>query len=71
MCGIPRLFQTATGSKFYYFPPEFNEDYGEPAEGEAGLCHETAGGSGIFTRDYSRATVQMDCTAWKGSVTMK
>jgi hypothetical protein len=51
----------------YFFPPEFNADYGEPT----GLCRETAPGSEIFTRDFSKSTVQMDCHSWKGAITMK
>ena len=58
-------------SRDYYFPPEFNMDYGEPAAGEAGLCKETSAGSEVFTREYSKATVQMDCKEWKGEITMK
>merc|ERR1711862_808553 len=54
-------------SRTYLFPPEFNVDYGVPS----GLCKETAPNSGIFTRDYSKATVKMDCNAWEGSITMK
>eukprot|EP01050_Picozoa_sp_SAG11_P028891 SAG11_NODE_7915_length_1081_cov_1.298371_1_plen_61_part_00 len=54
-------------SKHYYFPPEFNVDYGEPA----GLCKESATGSEVFTREYSKSTVTMDCKAWKGSIKMK
>ena len=53
----------------YYFPPEFNVDYGEPVGGA--LCKETAANSEIFTREYSKASVQLDCKAWKGTVTMK
>ena len=58
-------------SKHYYFPPEFNVDYGQPADGAAGLCKETAANSGIFTRDYSKATVQMDCNTWTPTIKMK
>ena len=58
-------------SQQYYFPPEFNVDYGEPASGAAGLCKETATGSDIFTREFSKSTVTMDCKLWKGSVKMK
>lgn len=53
----------------YYFPPEFNVDYGEPVGGA--LCKETAANSEIFTREYSKASVQLDCKAWKGTITMK
>ena len=44
-------------SKFYVFPPELNVDYGEPTE----LCHETAPGSEVFVREWTKSTVQMDC----------
>jgi hypothetical protein len=54
----------------YTFPPEFNEDYGAPAAGAAGLCKETAPGSEVFTRKYSKATVELDCKAWHGKITM-
>eukprot|EP00035_Acanthoeca_spectabilis_P023004 m.447099 g.447099 ORF g.447099 m.447099 type:complete len:428 (+) comp19468_c0_seq1:101-1384(+) len=54
-------------SKQYFFPPEFNVDYGVPSE----LCKETAENSGIFTRDFSKSTVQMDCNKWEGTITMK
>ena len=58
-------------SQQYYFPPEFNLDYGEPGPGRGGLCKETADASQVFTREYSKATVTMDCRAWKGTVIMK
>jgi len=59
-------------SKQYYFPPEFNVDYGEPTTtGAAGLCSETATGSQVFVREFTKANVQMDCNAWKGAITMK
>ena len=49
-------------------PPFFMiRDYGEPT----GLCAETAHGSLVFTRDWTRATVEMDCNSWTPSITMK
>eukprot|EP00937_MAST-01D_sp_MAST-1D-sp2_P004197 g4197.t1 len=54
-------------SRDYHFPPELNEDYGEPS----GLCRETAPGSGVFTRDFSRAIVTMDCNSWAPKIVMK
>ena len=54
-------------SRLYSHPPELSMDYGEPT----GLCAETAPGSSVFLREYSKATVQMDCNAWKGSIMMK
>ena len=54
-------------SQHYLFPPELNEDYGVPSE----LCKETASGSGVFTRDFSKSTVEMNCGTWTGKITMK
>lgn len=53
-------------SKQYTFPAELNLDYGEPSQ----LCSETAEGSGIFKRNYSKATVEMDCNKWDATVIM-
>jgi hypothetical protein len=49
------------------FPDELRVDYGVPA----GLCSETAAGSNVFRREWSKATVEMDCNAYKGTITMK
>ena len=49
------------------FPPELLSDIGEPTE----LCSETAPGSGVFTREWSKASVSMDCNAYVGKVTPK
>ena len=35
------------------------------------LCKETAAGSEVFTREYTKSTVSLDCKAWKGSIKMK
>ena len=49
------------------FPNALKADYGVPT----GLCAETAPGSGVFTRAWSKASVQMDCNAYVGTVTMR
>ena len=54
-------------SQTYEYPDALNADYGEPL----GLCTETAAGSGIFAREWSKATVQMDCNTWTPTITMK
>ena len=54
-------------SRVYEYPEELNRDYGEPL----GLCTETAPNSGVFTREWSKATVKADCNAWESSITMK
>ena len=55
----------------------FNGDYGEPL----GLCKETrapsfsggtyVAGSGVFEREWSKATVRTDCNAWESTITQK
>ena len=54
-------------SKKYAFPPALNADYGEPT----GLCKETSPDSGVFTRDWTKASIQMDCKAYEAKITMK
>ena len=54
-------------SKVYARPAGLDLDYGVPK----GLCKETAVGSQIFTREWSKATIHMDCNTWKGKVVMK
>ena len=64
----PRPIRTHAGcSREYEVPEQINWDFGEPTE----LCHETAPGSGVFTRDYTHATVGMDCTTWTPTLTLK
>lgn len=54
-------------SNSYQYPSElFDADYGEPL----GLCRETAPGSEVFVREWSKATVQMDCRTWTPSFHM-
>lgn len=48
------------------FPEPLSRDYGTPV----GFCEETAPGSGVFARRWTKATVQMDCNAYIGNVTM-
>lgn len=38
--------------KVFEYPPQFNLDVGDAQ----GLCAETAPGSGVFKREYTRAT---------------
>ena len=37
----------------------------------SGLCKETAPNSGIFTRDFSKSSIRMDCNTWTPTITMK
>jgi hypothetical protein len=50
----------------YEYPAEqFNADYGEPL----GLAKEAQGG--VFVREWSKATVQMDCNSYTPTITFK
>jgi len=49
----------------YLFPDALHVDYGEPTE----LCKEVS--NGVFQRDWTKATVEMDCNTWTGKITMK
>ena len=55
------------GTVYPYNASVMNADYGEPE----GLCKETAPESGVFTREWSKSTVKMDCNTWEGTITMK
>lgn len=55
-------------SKNYPFPKEFNLDYGEPVDK---ICKETAPNSGVFTREWTKADVSMDCNTWTPTITWK
>jgi len=48
-------------------PDALRADYGEPLA----LCAESAPGSGVFVREWSKASVSLDCAAWKGVINMK
>ena len=54
-------------SREYEIPEQLNWDFGEPAE----LCKETAPSSGVFTREWTKATIQMDCSSWTPTIKMK
>jgi len=47
--------------------PQLQIDYGTPNE----PMKETGTGTGIFVRDWTKATVQMDCNSFTPSITMK
>ena len=51
----------------YELPPQATIDYGEPLN----FCTETALNSGIFTREYTKFTIEMDCGAFQATFTPK
>merc|ERR1719331_1751610 len=54
-------------SREYQVPEQINWDYGTPT----GLCKETAPNSGVFVREWTKATIQMDCNTWTPKITLK
>ena len=54
-------------SREYQVPEQLNWDYGEPT----GLCKETAANSSVFTREWTKASIEMDCNTWTPTITMK
>ena len=57
----------ATATKYGEWRPDLDEDYGQPLDA---TCRETASGSAVFTRRWSKATVELDCARWAGKITM-
>eukprot|EP01079_Euglenida_sp_SAG-EU17-18_P006453 gene6453-6223_t len=55
------------GAEYAYNRQLLDADYGEPT----GLCDETAPGSGVFQRDWSKAFVQVNCNTWSADIRMK
>lgn len=52
-------------SRTYQVPEQINWDYGTPT----GLCTETS--TGVFKREWTKATVSMDCNTWTPTITLK
>ena len=48
-------------------PEQIHWDYGVPR----GLCKETAPNSGVFTRDWTRASISLDCNTWTPTIKLK
>lgn len=55
------------GKVYPYNATIMNADYGEPN----GLCKETAEGSEVFVREWSKSKIEMDCKTWTSTITMK
>jgi hypothetical protein len=60
-------WQQCSPTLIYEYPPQLDADFGTPS----GICAESPAGSGVFVRDFSRATVQMDCATWTPNITWK
>lgn len=51
----------------YQRPSALDVDYGVPL----GLCRETAAGSGVFSRNWTKSEVTVDCNRYTASIRMK
>ena len=49
-------------------PPELDVDYGTPIDP---VCKETGPNSGVFVRNYTKVSVEMDCNSWTAQLRMK
>lgn len=49
-------------------PALLDTDVGGPVDA---VCKETAPNSGVFVREWSKASVQLDCNTWTGTITPK
>ena len=52
---------------FPYRPKELDVDYGTPLE----TCHAVQGEQGVFVREYTKASIRVDCTNWNATITPK
>jgi hypothetical protein len=52
---------------FPYRPPELDVDYGTPL----GTCSPVANEPGVFAREYTKASVRVDCRKWEASISPK
>ena len=53
--------------RVFQYPPELNWDVGEPL----GVCGESAEEPGVWVREYTGATVRLNCTSWAANVTLR
>eukprot|EP01052_Picozoa_sp_SAG31_P043179 SAG31_NODE_7109_length_1786_cov_1.452875_1_plen_161_part_00 len=51
----------------YQRPAILDEDFGAPT----GLCAETSEGSGVFTREWTKSTVTVNCVTYTTSIKFK
>jgi hypothetical protein len=64
---VPGCPRTRVPTCHWQVPEQIHWDYGVPN----GLCKETAPNSGVFTRDWTKATVSLDCNTWTPTIKLK
>jgi hypothetical protein len=50
-------------------PAALDLDYGEPLPNS--YCEETSPGSGVYTREWTKASVRLDCNSFEAKIEMK
>jgi hypothetical protein len=65
-CGCGWEHKGVMPCDIYQRPSVLDLDYGEPT----GLCEETADGSQIFTREWTKSAVTVDCKQYKTTIVM-
>ena len=66
-CGCGWEYNGKMPCDIFHRPPALDVDYGIPT----GMCVETGAGSGVFTRDWTKSTVTIDCNAYTSDIKMK
>ena len=66
-CGCGWEYKGAMPCDVYPRPSALDLDYGTPL----GLCSETGEGTGVFTREWSKSTVTVDCEAYSADIKFK
>jgi hypothetical protein len=66
-CGCGWSYNGSMGCDIYQRPASLDVDYGVPTQ----LCHETAHGTGIFKREWTKSTITVDCLAYTSEISRK
>ena len=65
-CGCGGSYHPAQPCDIYHRPAAMDIDYGTPVDA---LCKETS--AGVFRREWSKATVEVDCNRFSSEIRMK
>ena len=65
-CGCGGSYHPAQPCDIYHRPAAMDIDYGTPVDA---LCQETS--AGVFRREWSKATVEVDCNRFSSEIRMK
>eukprot|EP01052_Picozoa_sp_SAG31_P030717 SAG31_NODE_3175_length_4586_cov_4.176064_5_plen_100_part_00 len=66
-CGCGWSYGGQMPCDIYRRPASLEVDYGTPLQ----LCYETAKGSGVFKREWTKASVTVDCNSYTSDIKLK